>query len=211
MIARNRNWIWIWMLMVTGCTTTSGPRVLERSDGLLAPPPWAQLDRSSQATEGRTQFVGFVNVPGESSKSAALNMADEKALSEPMRAMVTAFMDQNQVGEELSSSDQVGQRIISATRKQRPNMASLKITRRYWETRTSVDPVTGAPTYELHAWALAEIDDAEFAKAQRDFLSALRTEPKVRAILDEVGKNQREPEKKEPSKNQTLDEEPHAG
>src|SRR2546421_4274459 len=51
-------------------------------------------------------FLGYIEVDQEASKSAALNMADEKALSEPMRALVDQFLDQNQVGEDVRRSEE---------------------------------------------------------------------------------------------------------
>ena len=49
-----------------------------------------------------------VEVDGDASKSAALNMSDEKAMSEPMRALTDQFLEQNQVGEELRKSSSSG-------------------------------------------------------------------------------------------------------
>jgi hypothetical protein len=189
---------WQKMLALAGvvgavaCVSVKGPQVLERSDNLAAAPTWVRLDQPAESPPGRMQFLGLVTVPGDSSKSAALNMADEKALSEPMRAIVSAFLDQNQVGEDMRIQDQVGQRIISATRTMRPAMPTLRIARRYWETRSAVDPSSGEVIYQLHAWAQAELEEADFTRARREYLSQLRGDPKIRAILDEVGRAQRE-------------------
>jgi hypothetical protein len=176
----------------SSCTTTLRTGVIERSDELKSTPAWARLDAPLSENPGKIIFTGFVTVPGQSSKSAALNMADEKALSEPMRNIVSAFLDQNQVGEDLRSHDQVGQRIISATRNLRPAMPSLRITRRYWETRVTQDPATGETLMQLHAWAQAEVDESDFVRARRETLHRMQGEPQIRQILDEVGKEQRE-------------------
>lgn len=172
------------LLLVAGCST--GPRVIESSDG-ASRPSWATVMRPVFEDNGRRYFVGYVEVDGDASRSAALNMADEKALSEPMRSLVDQFLDQNQVGESLRRDGAVGQRILSAARSFRMPMPGLQIVKRYWET-VQVDEFTTA----TRAYALAEVSVAEYEKAKRDYFARLRGDSEVAKILREVGQAQRE-------------------
>src|SRR6478735_1022350 len=88
----------IWMI---SCNSIPQSIVLERSDALDEKPSWANIGASAYSENGKHFFVGHVAVHEGASKSAALNMADEKAFSEPMRSIVREFLDQNQVGESL--------------------------------------------------------------------------------------------------------------
>jgi len=177
-------------LMLFGCTTT-GPHVVERADSLSSTPEWASLTNSVRENAGKKYFLGYVEVDGDASKSAALNMADEKAMSEPMRGLVDAFLDQNQVGEELRKEASVGQRVMSATRGYRPPMPGLTVVKRYWETVAVTDP-QGNSRVELRAFALAEIPVAEFEKAKKDYLHRLAGNSEIKKVLAEVGAKQRE-------------------
>lgn len=177
-------------LMLFGCTTT-GPRVVERADSLSSTPEWASLTNSVRENAGKKYFLGYVEVDGDASKSAALNMADEKAMSEPMRGLVDAFLDQNQVGEELRKEASVGQRVLSATRGYRPPMPGLTVVKRYWETVSVTDP-QGNSRVELRAFALAEIPVTEFEKAKKNYLQRLAGNSEIKKVLAEVGAKQRE-------------------
>ena len=172
--------------LLSGCSST-GSRVLERADGLWDSPDWARVTQPSYEEDGKKYFLGYVELDGLASKSAALNMADEKALSEPMRAFVDEFLDQNQVGEEIRQEGAVGQRVISATRGFRVPMPSLTIVKRYWETVAQDEH-----TSSTRAYALAEISVDDFEKAKRDALARLNNNTEMRQILREVGKKQRD-------------------
>jgi hypothetical protein len=155
--------------------------VVDRAGHASSAPEWVNDTRASYELNGKLYFVGYVEVEGESSKSAALNMADEKALSEPLRALVDQFIDQNQVGEDLSHS--TGQRIISSTRSLRPAMPSLHIANRYWE-------VIDTGTLGLRAYSLAEIPTAELDKAKQSYFTRLANDTDVQKILKDVGQKQ---------------------
>lgn len=171
--------------LLAGCSST-GPRVIETADG-ESHPSWASVLRPVYADDGKRFFVGYVEVDGDASRSSALNMADEKALSEPMRSLADQFLDQNQVGEELRRDGSVGQRVISATRSFRMPMPGLQIVKRFWET-VQVDQFTTA----TRAYALAEVTDAEYEKAKHDYFSRLRGDSEVAKILRDVGQQQRD-------------------
>lgn len=174
------------LCLVISCSST-GPRVLERADNLDDAPEWARVTRPTYEEDEKKFFVGFVELDGDASRSAALNMADEKALSEPMRSLVDEFLDQNQVGEEIRQDATYGQRIISAARSFRVPMPSLTITGRYWET------VAPTPKHaSLRAFSLAEISNEDFEAAKKDFLRRLAGNTEIREILRDVGRKQRE-------------------
>jgi hypothetical protein len=141
--------------------------------------------------DGKYFFLGYITLNEGASKSAAMNMADEKALSEPMRAIVKEFLDQNQVGESVNQGDAVGQRVISATRGYRPPMPGLHITNRYWET-VMVPTSDGKQRIELRVYSLAGIPSTEFAEAKKAALQNLSGNNEVKRILDDVGARQRD-------------------
>ncbi len=175
------------LVAVLFASCSSGPRVLERADALSSRPDWVQVTRPSFDEDGKRYFLGYVEVDGDASKSAALNMSDEKALSEPMRALVDQFLDQNQVGEDVRQDAAIGQRVISATRGSRPPMPTLTIVKRYWET-----VATGDVTSQTRAFSLAEISIPEFERTKREVFLKLSGNTQLKAILDDVGKKQRE-------------------
>lgn len=145
--------------MLTGCATTATKSlVIERADGLTQTPDWAHVSNSTFDSNGKRYFVGYVEVDGDARKSAALNMSDEKALSEPMRSLVDHFSDQSKLTEDLNTT--TSQRIISSTRGFRSPMPSLRIVKRYWEVIE-----TGPVTTQLRAYSLAEVPILEFEKA----------------------------------------------
>lgn len=172
------------LVALVGCS--SGPRVVESVDN-ESRPSWATVTKPVFSDDGHRYFVGYVEVDGDASRSSALNMADEKALSEPMRSLADQFLDQNQVGEELRRDGSVGQRVISATRSFRMPMPGLQIVKRYWET-VQLNEFTTA----TRAYALAEVSDAEYEKAKRDYFARLRGDSEVAKILREVGQQQRD-------------------
>lgn len=182
--------IWLSLLFNFACATTGTiVNVVERADGVSSTPDWASFTKPVSESDGKKYFLGYVEVDGDASKSAALNMADEKAMSEPMKSLATEFLDQNQVGEGLSSS--TGQRIISSTRSFRPPMPGLHITKRYWEiVETGREGTVGKSV--LRAYSLAEIPSAELEKAKQAFFSKLSHDSEIKKILSDVGQKQRD-------------------
>ena len=162
---------------------------VERADDVSSRPDWASLTKPIYEENGKKYFLGFVEVDSESSKSAALNMSDEKAISEPFRSIVDQFLDQNQVGEELKGS--TGQRIISSTRSSRPAITDLQIVKRYWEL-VEPKPINGPVRSSLRVYSLAEVSTAELERAKQRYLSSLSSNLNVKKVLDEVGALQRE-------------------
>ncbi|MBK7962462.1 MAG: hypothetical protein IPK04_15500 [Bdellovibrionales bacterium] len=117
-------------LLGIGCSSVpTNQTIIERADDVSTRPSWASLTKPFTEENGKKYFLGYVEVEADASKSAALNMSDEKAISEPFRSIVDQFLDQNQVGEELRGT--TGQRIISSTRSSRPTITDLQIVKRY--------------------------------------------------------------------------------
>lgn len=177
------------VILFTRCSSTSVRiNTTERADELSHAPEWAKVTKPMFEADGKRYFLGYVEVDGDASKSAALNMSDEKAMSEPMKALVDEFLDQNQVGEGLMST--TGQRIISSTRGFRPPMPGLQVSKRYWETvEIKTDQFSPARTV-LRAYSLVEINLGELEKAKQAYFMRLRGDNEVKAILKEVGNKQ---------------------
>lgn len=179
-------------IMILSSCSSVGTRVavIDRSDDLSSAPEWVKIGTTNSERDGTASFLGYVEVSGDALKSAALNMADEKALSEPMRAMVSEFLDQNQVGEDLASS--TGSRIISATRGFRPNMPSLRITKRYWEVVETQGANGSYSSTKLRVYSQAQIPAGDLAKAVQSYLAHLNKNTEIKKILAEVGAKQRQ-------------------
>ena len=180
--------------LLTSCATApkASVAVLERSDSYSSKPEWASIDNPISTKDGKRFFTSSVTIEGEDvSKSAVLNMSDEKAFGEPMRSLVDQYLDQNQVGEELRSSGSVGTRIISATRGYRPPMPSLEVVNRYYETVIVTLP-NGSYRYETRAYSRVSLEVGDFEKAKRIYFDRLNGTSAVKDVLKEVGAQQRE-------------------
>lgn len=183
--------LWLRLLVLpffylVGCSS-SRTTILERADDLSDRPDWAKVTVPSYEESKNRYFVGYVEVGGDASPSGALNMADEKALSEPMRSLVDQFLDQNQVGENLRKDAAIGQRIISATRGFRAPMPGLTVVKRYWETAQLDEHTT-----VLRAYALAEIPVADYEKVKAAYFERLAGNTEMKSILRDVGRRQRD-------------------
>ncbi len=176
-------------VMMQSCVTTPSVTVMERADNLGTAPEWASFSTPQRNDDKHVRFLGYVEVPGDSLKSAAFNMADEKALSEPMRSLADAFLQQNQVGEELRADGVFGRRIISATSGYRPAIPSLQVTQRYYEV-VVVKSGIGEDETRLRVWSLAEASRHDFDRARASYLRRLNGEPEVKKILDNIGAKQ---------------------
>lgn len=179
--------LWILPLLYLAACSSSRTTVLERADDLDDRPEWAKVTVPSYEQDKQKYFVGYVEVGGDASPSGALNMSDEKALSEPMRSLVDQFLDQNQVGENLRKDAAIGQRIISATRGFRAPMPGLTVVKRYWETVQLDEHNT-----VLRAYSLAEIPVADYEKVKAQYFERLSGNTEMRSILRDVGRRQRD-------------------
>lgn len=181
--------------VAVSCATSipkASVEVLERSDSYTSKPEWATIDHPITTESGKKTFTSSVTVEGEDvSKSALLNMSDEKAFSEPMRSLVDQYLDQNQVGEDIRSSGSVGTRIISAARGYRPPMPSLEVVNRYYETVIITLP-NGSYRYETRAYSRVSVDMGDYEKAKRIYFNRLNGTSEVQNVLKEVGEQQRE-------------------
>ena len=172
------------LLLISACS--HGPRIIETADD-ESRPSWASTTKPRFIKDGKIYFVAYVEVDGNDSKSAAQNMSDEKAMSEPFRALADEFLDQNQVGEELRKAANVGQRVISATRGYRPPMPSLQIVNRYWEVRSMGEH----GPLNLKAFSLVEIPIPDYEAAKAAYLNRLAGDSEVKKVLADVGEKQR--------------------
>lgn len=171
-----------------GCSSTS-VRVIERADSLSSRPDWVSTTKTAYTDHDKTYFIGTVTVDGDASATAALNMSDEKAMSEPTRALVDDFFDQNQVGEDLRAS--TGKRLISSLRKNRVPMPGLTVTSRYWE-RVAIPQGPAPDKIELRVFSLAEIPTTEFEGAKKAAVAKLNADPEIKQDLEKVAAQQRD-------------------
>jgi len=185
----------VFSFVAVSCATgipKASVQVLERSDSYTSKPEWASIDHPTKTENGKKTFTSSVTVEGDDvSKSALLNMSDEKAFSEPMRSLVDQYLDQNQVGEDIRSSGTVGTRIISAARGYRPPMPSLEVINRYYETVIVTLP-NGSYRYETRAYSRVSVEVGDYEKAKRIYFNRLNGTSEVQNVLKEVGAQQRE-------------------
>lgn len=172
------------------CTSSNYVNVLQRADHLSETPEWASLTNSVASDKEKTYFLGYIELLADSSKSAALNMSDQKAYSAPMESMVNEFFQQNKIAESLRKDIAIGELIMSSLRSSRPAMPGLRITKRYWE----IIEVKSAQGYnqQLHVFSLAEIPTQEYEQAKRDVISKLNNDSELSKSLNDIAKRQQD-------------------
>ena len=161
--------------------------ILERADDLKEKPKWASITDPLTEDAKNYYFLGYVEVDADSRKSAALNMSDEKAFSEPFRSMVNSYLDQNQVAEELKES--IGQRIISSTNSERPYLAKFHISKRYWEIVETKNS-QGEYNTTLRCFSLGSVPKQEYEQAKLQLNKKLNAHSQIKNLLNEIGKKQ---------------------
>ena len=176
------------MCLFSACASTNSVTVIQRADQLSSTPEWASITNSVTSGKDKTFFIGYVELSVEASKSAAMNMADQKAYASPMESMVEAYFQQNKVAEDLKKESGVSELIMSAARSERPAMPGLRVTKRYWEV-IEVKSALGI-SQQLHVYSLAEIPTAEYEKAKKDVLAKLNGNSQLKKQLDEVAERQ---------------------
>jgi hypothetical protein len=177
------------LVILSGCVTRPSVQVIERADNLSEAPSWTSFTNVQAADNGAVNFLGYMEVNGDAQISAAFNMSDEKAMSEPLRSLVDAFLDQNQVGEEYGADSTFGRRIISVTSGYRPAMPSLHIATRYYEL-VVVHSGIAADQLKLRVWSRAVTSLPDFDHAKKQYSRRLAGEPEIRRMLNEIGKKQ---------------------
>ena len=173
-----------------GCTTTNSVSVLQRADNLSSAPDWASITKSVMQDKDKNYFLGYVELNADVSKSAALNMADQKAYAAPMEAMVDAYFQQNKIAEDLKKDSSISELVMSSARSDRPPMPGLRVSKRYWEI-IEVKSEKGIEQ-QLHVFSLAEIPSTEYEKAKKDVLAKLNGNSELKKTLDDVAKKQRD-------------------
>jgi len=113
-------------------------------------------------------------------------MADQKAFSEPMRSIVSDYIEQTQTFEDLNQENSLSQRLISATKNDQPKLYSMQIVKRYWETvETKKD---GESRLEIRCYSLAEVPTTEFSEAKAAYIAKMNKNPEVKKLMAEIGK-----------------------
>jgi hypothetical protein len=174
----------------TACASTASVTVIQRADHLTATPEWASLTNGDTEEKGKSYWIGYVEVGSDASKSAALNMADQKAYARPMEAMVDAYFQQNKIAEDLRKDSAISELILSAARSQRPPMPGLRVSKRYWEL-VEVRSSKGIEQ-QLHVFSRVEIPTEEYEQAKKAVLAKLNGNPDLKKALDDVAKRQQD-------------------
>lgn len=177
-------WIGLPFVLIS-CSAIKKPVVIEGSSDRR--PTWVDLEKSQYEDDESYYFLSYVEVPGTSSKSAALLMADEKAFAEPFRVLTDSYFEQVQLAEQLSSDSSSAQRILSAAKNYRPPMTSLSITKRYWEVVENPNRLL-----QLRAYSVGKVSRSDFEQAKQKYFDRLNRDRSVQKILDEVGQKQRD-------------------
>jgi len=174
------------LVLLAGCSSPS-VRVIERSGDR---PDWVDTAKMAYQKDGKQYFIGYVSVEGDSSPSAAMNLADSKSYAEPMTAITDDFFEQSQLGESLKET--TGKRMISSLRKSKISLPGIQVTSRYWE-RKAIPMGSSAPDkIELHVYSLAEMPVHEYESAKAAAVQKLKGDPEIKKELDLIGKEQRD-------------------
>ena len=172
--------------LMSACSSGPSVRVVEQSD---SKPSWASLTRTTYEDSGNKYFVGYFTADGDSRPSAVVNGSKTKALAMPLESISDDFLQQSGVAEDDSGSS--SKLIISALRKNPPNIPGLQITSNYYE-RVEIQNGDGTAKNEIRAYSLAVCPVAEYNQAKHDALARLKGDPKVKKELDDIMAKQRD-------------------
>lgn len=174
------------VLVLTGCSTASGVRVIERSDDK---PSWASITRPVYEDGAKMHFVGYFTTEGDSRPSAAVHGSGTKARAMPLESMSDDFLEQSGVAEDMRESS--AKLLISTLRKNPPTIPGLQVVGNYYE-RVEIQGSDGTIHSELRAYSLAECSVAEYNQAKHEALERLKGDPKIKKELDSIMSDQRD-------------------
>ena len=159
----------LFFLMLVGLAhCASEPyKVVERADDLSDRPAWASWTKVSAAVEGKRYFIGYVELSGDASKAAALNLSDLKALLEPYRTLFPDWKDRTSALEDPLNGIQ-GARSLEWVSLTREGIAlpSMVISDRYWEILQDKDEPTRRILRAYSRVSVLESDWLHFRNAQ---------------------------------------------
>lgn len=137
-------------------------KVLGRSDGLSARPEWASETISVKEDGENLQFIGLVEVPGDSRATAAFKMSDASArggIATKIETTVTKMVETSDTG--LKMDDQTLKSLIHEM-----SLITLKnvdIKNRYWEKVQRVSS-EGQKSMVMKTFSLIEVNKEEIKK-----------------------------------------------
>ena len=174
------------LIVLTGCSTASGIKIVERSDDK---PSWASITHPVFEDGGKMKFVGYFTSEGDSRPSAAIHGSGTKATAMPLESISDDFLQQSGVAEDMRESS--AKLIISSLRRNPPTIPGLQVTGNYYE-RVEIQASDGTIKSELRAYSLAECPVAEYNQAKHEALERLKGDPKIKRELDSIMSDQRD-------------------
>ncbi|CAM6005476.1 unnamed protein product [Sphagnum balticum] len=182
---RMKKFILCSLFVLTGCSTTSGIKVIEQSD---SKPSWASITHPVSEEGGKMRFVGYFTSDGDSRPSALIHGSGTKAMAMPLESISDDFLQQSGVAEDMRESS--AKLIISTLRKNPPTIPGLQVTGNYYE-RVEIQGTDGTIKSELRAFSLAECPVGEYNQAKHEALERLKGDPKIQKELDSIMSDQR--------------------
>ena len=112
--------------------TFEADKILGRSDGATERPSWAKETITSKEADGNVQFIGFVEVPGDSRTSAAFKMSDAHAKGNIASKIETSLIKVVETTDSgLSMNEQGLKSLIQEM--SRVSLKDIDVSDRYWE------------------------------------------------------------------------------
>jgi hypothetical protein len=142
--------------------TYEADKVLGRSDSLSARPDWVKETVTVQEKGDKVQFVGLVEVPGDSRATAAFKMSDAAARAAIAGKIETTVVNSVQTGDAgLNIEDQNLKTLIHEI--SQVSLKNVDVANRYWEKaeRTSS---SGSKSMVMKAFSLIEVKKDDLKK-----------------------------------------------
>ncbi len=151
-------------------------RVVGRMDELDSRPNWVTESTSVQEKDGKLQFIGVSEVPGDSRVQAAFKMSDASARGYVVNKIETSVLkvvESSDTG--LSMEDQSLQSLIQEVSKS--SLKNIDVKSRYWEkvARTSSG---GSESLVLKTFSLIEIPTQEMKNLLTSAIESPKTQVK---------------------------------
>jgi hypothetical protein len=137
-------------------------KVLGRSDGMAQRPEWASETVSTKEEGDSVQFIGLVEVPGDSRPTAAFKMSDANAkggVASKIETNVLKMVETSDSG--LNVEDQSLKSLIHEM--SQISLKNVDIKNRYWEKVQRVSS-TGKKSMIMKTFSLIEIKKSDLQK-----------------------------------------------
>ena len=167
-------------------------RVLGRSDGLSSRPDWARETISVFEKDGKVQFIGLSEVPGDSRSIAAFKLSDAAArggVATKLETSVFKLVESSDTG--LGLNEQQLKSLIREVSS--VNLKNVDVKSRYWEKlqRTNSD---GQKILVMKVFSLIEIDKEALRKMMVEKARNAAVPADVRNKVEDMIRSQWDPE-----------------